>query len=125
MKYILIYERLSGYDDSCSTYWADDFDPFETYDELVEFMANSDLKYPDQYKWHYIFKTDQSLLTLYIDDVNKRYMELLKEKQEKIEAKKIRDAELAREREEKFAVIQEQREKALLKELLEKYGKKE
>jgi len=122
MSYILIYEHET-YGDYGSD-WEDCCDPFDSYEELIEFMADTELRFPDTNRWCYIFKSDQNMLELYMDDVNKRYMEMFEEKMKKIEAQKALEAELEREREEQYLIRQEERERALFEELKKKYGVK-
>jgi len=122
MSYILIYEREThgdyGYD------WEECIEQYDTYEELIEYMALIEQSHPDEYKWIYIFKTERNMLNLYMDDVNKRYMEMFDEKMKKIEAQKTLEAELEREREAQYLIRQEERERALFEELSKKYGAK-
>lgn len=122
MSYILIYERETYGD--YGTDWEENTEQYDTYEELIEYMALLELNAPGQYKWLYIFKTDQNMLELYMDDVNKKYMVMFEEKMKKIEAQKAREAKLAREREVQYLIRQEERERALFEELKKKYGVK-
>lgn len=123
MSYILIYEHENSGD--CRPYWEDNYDPFDTYEELIDFMANSDLRFPGEYIWHYIFKTDQNMMELYMDDVKKRYNEMFEDNRRKAQAQAFLENELKRKREKKRLTELEEKERALLKELMEKYGKHE
>jgi len=122
MSYVLIYENEVEEFDSCRTYWQELCEQYDSYEDLIGFMADMELRYPDEYKWSYIFKTDQNMLELYVDDVNKRYMEMFEEKMKRIEAQAALEAELEREREAQYLIRQEERELALYKELTKKYG---
>lgn len=123
MNYILIYTRetedYNGYPE-----WETDHEEFETYDDLINFMAEMDLRYLDQYIWKYIFKDVHNMVELYKEEVNKRYMEMFEVKMQQIIEKEAAEKALAKQREEEYNALQEQRELALFKELSKKYGKK-
>jgi hypothetical protein len=102
--------------------WENCCEQFDSYEELIEFMADTELRFPDTNRWSHIFKTDQNMLELYMNDVNKRYMEMFEEKMRDIYEKKALEAELEREREAQYLIRQEERERALFEELSKKYG---
>lgn len=122
MSYILIYHHKTygdyGFD------WEECSEQYDTYNELIEYIALLEIGHPGYYRWINIFKSEQNMLELYIDDVNKRHTEILEERKRKAEKRKALEAELKREREAQYMIEQEERERALFEELSKKYGNK-
>ena len=117
MGYIVLYNYLSTTGDYDS--WEERCDEFETYEEMIKCMA----------KWHSydhefiaIYKTEDNMLDLYIEDIQKEHTRLQIELIEKIHKKKELEAKLAEERAERERIQQTEREIALLRELIKKYG---
>lgn len=117
MGYILVYDYLNTMGDYDT--WRETFDEFETYEELITYMAKA---YPNEHEWKAIFKTEENMLDLYMEDVEKEKKRIVMENIERIQKKKELEFKLAEERRIREEKELEDREIALLRELIKKYG---
>lgn len=120
MGYILIYEHLDTSGDY--DYWTDEYELFETYSELIDYMAEHEMNWPGYYAWNSIYKTEKNMLDLYLDDMHKVYGEKFEEKMRKIAEQERIEKALKAEREAAYEALLIKREKELYLELSKKYG---
>lgn len=121
MSYIVIYEYFDDSGDY-GGYWTDRSEEFDTYSTMIDYIAEMEHRLSSRHKWKYVLPSDRDILNVCWGDIDKtrKVLDDKKKEQDLIKAAKL--AEIAREREARWAEWEESREKALLKELLEKYG---
>ena len=114
MKYVVIFE-YEREEYNGNLFWDSEYAIFQTYEDTVNFMAEWEVNYPLRFAWLHVFEVE--------NDIDHDFMEDVVERAEiKMQEKLQRRQELERELEKNQHI---QQEKALLKELLAKYGNPE